>query len=442
MLSVPVGLRINLAELATDPPAYRLDAGQRSEPITVQVSESSPPPGVTVRVTLRPQGGTTPLPPEELWVESGDGGAAGATRAQDAGGPGRRVVPRRLRARREAARRGRFVYEWTLTAPPWANPSRGTLTLDYQPPRLVAGAAPGPVHMVAGARRDLALPVRLEGLEGENCRVVFRPRPGEPGRERFTSRTGPARGRSTTAIRLDSPDADDVPRLTVGPQGKPGEAVLHLGLSIPKDAADLAVGEYELEGVLAAESDAVRESEPVRLVVVVNALEVSEQPEEGGPWVRLKDPIDLSFYPQRDDSLTLRVATGLHDPLDPARLRVKVIDTLVNDDGDRVFEVPDLLAPGVVAVKGDPGALEFALGFPGVGNPTLRKVYRLRVELRYDELELQRSLEFKVRYHSGRQERGVTAATRVSGRSGRSRWRAPVGRRRGSRRRSRGARPS
>jgi hypothetical protein len=404
LLTIPIGLRIDLAELATAPPKLHLDAFNRSGPIIVQMPNGVARDPKTVRVALHAMGTDPPLRPEELWLEPARGvndPAVGAPRAkaQALDVPVGSAFQVRFEPEKIRARQKRYLYEWTLSAP-WANPSSGLLTLDYQPPRLVVLHDPTPVRTTLGGKRDIPIAVALKGNANERCRVIFRPGEEDHGRAVFTCKKGPQAGLKTSEVRLDLPRQASAPWVAAG---SPGEAVVHLGLTIPADFAKIPVGEYHASGVLASAANDARESSPIELVVIVNALEIFERRKPTGEWVLRKDSIDFAVFTQQEKPLTLRVKTGLDDPLVAGKLHVDLLGRRPNNDGDWVYEYGKMPRETVQPAKDDANALDVTIHFPSVRNAALSKPYPFTAALRYDEYELQRDVEVKVKFASERE---------------------------------------
>ncbi len=318
-MAIAVGLRIGLAELESIPATCRLEArngGDRSGPIRVAKAGLGagglPLVAKTLQVALGAPGGKLRFGPRELWLEPENGPSPDpARRSQTLAVPPGQSFRIAFAPSVDPAKRGRHALTWTVTAPAEAIPMVGALTIDYETPRLVGPAEP--IQLVAGPGergRSVAIPVRLEGLVGEACRVVFRPDRSSRGLAVFTRKDAGAKqgDAETTALALGIQGPEQAVAVVAAAREAPGIAEVHLDLNI---ADDLPFGVYETRGVnMAGVGGEVLEA-AASIEVTINALEVlvaSEERTEG--WMPT-GRVALGQFIGGDVEKTVRVRTGM-----------------------------------------------------------------------------------------------------------------------------------
>ncbi len=168
-------------------------------------------------------------------------------------------------------------------------------------------------------------------------------------------------------------------------------SVLPFRILVPKDAA---FGEYHGKAILAGKQVASCE---VRFKVLVNALLVEQlaATEEGSSilW-RPADKVLLLQFLHHDMSKTLRVRTGMGDPLSLDQIDVVPLKAFADESGDamRLPQADKRLEDGGRAVL-------VTLRFPKTSNAHEALAYGLKVRVESPALKLKpRQVDFRVRF--------------------------------------------
>lgn len=387
-LSIPLGLRIDLLKLVSNPAECRLEAKpelNRSPSIRILADSPGglPPEAPDAHIALAAQGDGVQFAPEELWLEpvapaEGPGAVPGA-RSSALDLP--LDTPFRIvfQPKPDPAKLGRHSYTWTVTAR-GANPVSGALTLDYQTPSLVGPDRPIVVHTGRDTRHELAIPLRLAGLQGDTRRVVFRPDRRPDGLGVFSREGGPAGGAAGQEPGLEIPSPAEAVEVVCTGAGSEG-AVMRLGLTIP---GDLPLGHYRARGVLAGVKPDVTEAK-VELEVVVNALEVLAMlPGREGSWTPC-DRVEIGPFFDAELVQVVRVRTGLRDRLRPEQVRVTIPGPFDNHDGDLIHQLPAPASVRDVRILNDGEELEMTIRFPPVVSADPFKPYSVSAYFDYFE---------------------------------------------------------
>jgi hypothetical protein len=409
--SIPLGLRIDVAKLAAQPPAARLESrpeGDRTDPMQITIADHQVlvPANRPCKITLARAGGdAAPFDASELWIEPARGPGAARAPAQEIELPLDQAFRIGFRPRPDAKKEGRqHIYTWTASLP-GAEPARGTLALDFKAPQLV-GPEGGKkvIRLGRGAEKDVSLEVGIRGQVGDRRRVRFRPEggPGRNGRFAFVPVGASREQGETTAIEL-TVDPDQEVEVVAAEPGKASPAEIHCHARVASapvpDEPPLSDGRYQTRGILSGVKDDVA-AVAVVLEVIVNSLQVLvEPPDTPGIW---KASPRVYVRPFFDTELIkpIRLRTGLADPLNAGAIRI-TFSSFTSDYGDLITSPPPTPPPADVALVDEGRALELAFRFPPVAN-ALERRYTLAATFDCPELELTCPVTFFVTFLNAR----------------------------------------
>ncbi|MFO0952818.1 MAG: vWA domain-containing protein [Isosphaeraceae bacterium] len=308
-VKVPVGLRVDLIELVSEPAAVELEGGKVSAPIRVSARPPGPPPGSNgVHIELAARGDGVQFSPEELWLERAEGTGPKA-RALDLA-PGE---PFRVGFRPTPGKAQRAGGTSTSGPPPRSlgEPRQRLARPDLQPAAAGRPAGPGRVRVASGSRRDARC---TSGSTGWKARpAAWSSAPLGPSARRPVLNASRARRPARPRPRSTWPCPWRRRRAGLR---RPAGADLPVGVRV----ADAPVGVYRPAGVLAGAQNDVVEP-PAELRVVVNALEVREEVQ--GERCRVADHRAGRARAGSIEGWTSpAVRTGLRDRLRPEELVV------------------------------------------------------------------------------------------------------------------------
>lgn len=395
-LEIEVRLRLALAKVAVEPPELQLLAEPMPVGSVVAKVQLTPPDqpktGVgRIRLEIRRPEGETGGPAftaEELWLQEAGPPVAAAQRMQtlsvDLGG-GFQVYLHP----RGAKEPGKYAYEVAASGR-GIDEAVAPVVLSIDAPKLEAREPKLTVAADPGVMATADFEVRVSGLAAT-------PQPAyllqsESKQTLQFHNLEPSGQSNPLDLQAEFPDEFEPVQLPPPAAGQETPwTTFPIRVEVPPETP---YGRYRAQ--LTVTSPQASEL-PLTLELVVNSLliDVPATLDDGAPSWRKTDEAPVLQFFGRPVSKTMRVRTGIGEPLLPEQIEVTPLRPFADEAGD-AMRLPKVAS---IAPAKEGGDLLVTLEFPETGNAHADLPYRIQVEVRSPELQLKpATLAFRVRF--------------------------------------------